>query len=273
MVIADAIAPSLNAIYASPDPSRLDIIFATWLFAIQIYCDFSGYTDIARGVAKMLSFKLMRNFAQPYFATNPQEFWRRWHISLSTWLRDYLYISLRGNRGTAFKTNRNLMLTMTLGGLWHGAAWNFIAWGVYQGVLLSAHRAFTNTRAGTTKHITRGLGYLVLRLGCIAIFFQIICYGWLLFRAQSFGQITDFSGRLLGLVEAPHIISMPLPPASALLGMLLLLIWDAMIERQDDVRFYETWPMVIRAGLYAGMIYLLAFGSTAATTSFIYFQF
>ncbi|MDH5528867.1 MAG: MBOAT family protein, partial [Paracoccaceae bacterium] len=118
IVIADGLAPSVDAIYSSPDPSRLDILLATWFFAIQIYCDFSGYTDIARGVAKMLGFGLMRNFAQPYFAANPQEFWRRWHISLSTWLRDYLYISLGGNRGGRWSTYRNLMATMTLGGLW-----------------------------------------------------------------------------------------------------------------------------------------------------------
>ena len=99
VVIADGVAPSVDAIYNSPDPSRLDIVFATWLFAVQIYCDFSGYTDIARGVARILGFNLMRNFAQPYFAADPQEFWRRWHISLSTWLRDYLYVSLGGNRG------------------------------------------------------------------------------------------------------------------------------------------------------------------------------
>lgn len=133
VVIADAIAPSVDAVYASPDPTRADVILATWLFAIQIYCDFSGYTDIARGVAKMLGFRLMRNFAQPYFAVDPQEFWRRWHISLSTWLRDYLYISLGGNRGGAWTTYRNLMATMALGGLWHGAAWNFVLWGIYQG--------------------------------------------------------------------------------------------------------------------------------------------
>jgi D-alanyl-lipoteichoic acid acyltransferase DltB (MBOAT superfamily) len=273
IVIADAIAPSVNAIYASPDPSRLDIIFATWLFAVQIYCDFSGYTDIARGVAKMLGFRLMRNFAQPYFAANPQEFWRRWHISLSTWLRDYLYISLGGNRGSTFKTNRNLMLTMTLGGLWHGAAWNFVAWGVYQGALLGLHRAYSNVRGKTAQTVHRGLRYLALRVLAIAVFFQIVCYGWLLFRAQSFAQISNFTGRLLGWVSTPDVISMPMPPASAFLGMLMLLLWDMLIEREDDVRFYDRWPMFLRAGLYAGMIYLLAFGATTATTSFIYFQF
>ncbi|MEP4199327.1 MAG: MBOAT family protein [Aliishimia sp.] len=273
IVIADGIAPSVNAIYASPDPSRLDIIFATWLFAIQIYCDFSGYTDIARGVAKMLGFRLMRNFAQPYFAANPQEFWRRWHISLSTWLRDYLYISLGGNRGGAYKTYRNLLATMTLGGLWHGAAWNFMAWGMYQGALLAVHRAWTGPRGHSGVGVRRGIVAWCGRILAIAAFFQVVCYGWLLFRAGSFGQISDFTGRLLGLVASPAGMSMPMPPLPAVLGIAMLLVWDLLIESRDNVRFYEGWPMAVRAGMYAGMLYLLAFGATTASSAFIYFQF
>lgn len=273
IVVADGIAQSVNAIYASPDPSRLDIMFATWLFAIQIYCDFSGYTDIARGIAKMLGFRLMRNFAQPYFATNPQEFWRRWHISLSTWLRDYLYISLGGNRGGTLKTYRNLLATMTLGGLWHGAAWNFVAWGVYQGALLAGHRALTGPNPDSGAGGRYGLLGWGHRILTIALFFQVVCYGWLLFRADSFGQIADFTGRLLGVVAAPAQVTIPAPPASALLGICVLICWDMLTERRHNVRFYESWPSVARAGLYAGMAYLLAFGATTAPTSFIYFQF
>lgn len=273
VVIADGIAPSVDAIYGHPDPSRIDIIFATWLFAIQIYCDFSGYTDIARGTAKMLGFRLMRNFAQPYFAADPQEFWRRWHISLSTWLRDYLYISLGGNRGGRWQTYRNLMATMTLGGLWHGAAWNFVLWGIFQGGLLALHRAI----AGSHKRIGEGLrlsaGGWALRFGAALLFFQVVCYGWLLFRASSFEQIVSFTGRLIGLVPSPAGTSMPRPPDAALLAIAFLLVWDLIIERTGDVRFYARWPLLVRAGLYAGMIYLFAFGATTTTTSFIYFQF
>ena len=273
IVIADGIAPSVNAIYASPDPSRLDIILATWFFAIQIYCDFSGYTDIARGVAKMLGFRLMRNFAQPYFAANPQEFWRRWHISLSTWLRDYLYISLGGNRGGRWKTYRNLLATMTLGGLWHGAAWNFVLWGMYQGALLSIHRAFTGRSDGTGEGAQRGILSWVGRLLAIGLFFQVVCYGWLLFRATSFLQIKDFTGRLLGLVAAPEGLSMPSPPLAVILALGVLFVWDVLIERSGNVRFYAKWPMIIRCGIYAGLVYLLAFGATTQTSAFIYFQF
>ena len=273
IVIADGIAPSVDAIYASPDPARLDILLATWLFAIQIYCDFSGYTDIARGVAKMLGFGLMRNFAQPYFAANPQEFWRRWHISLSSWLRDYLYISLGGNRGGRWHTYRNLMATMTLGGLWHGAALNFILWGIYQGALLSLHRAFAGRRQGSGEGQGRGLLGWVLRLILIAAFFQVVCYGWLLFRATSFEQIVEFTGRLAGVLPAPGGSAIPAPPFAALLGIGFLLVWDILTETRGRVRFYADWPVAIRAGLWAGMIYLLAFGATTTTSAFIYFQF
>ena len=273
VVIADAIAPSVDAVYSSPDPTRLDILLATWLFAIQIYCDFSGYTDIARGVAKMLGFRLMRNFAQPYFAADPQEFWRRWHISLSSWLRDYLYISLGGNRGGPAKTYRNLMATMTLGGLWHGAAWNFVAWGVYQGALLAVHRMISGRHGGSGEGARRSLGAWLLRFVAITAFFQVVCYGWLLFRATSFTQITEFTGRLAGLIEAPAGLTMPVPPAPALLALIGLFFWDMLIEWSGNVRFYAGWPMVIRASLYAGMIYLLAFGATTTTSAFIYFQF
>jgi D-alanyl-lipoteichoic acid acyltransferase DltB (MBOAT superfamily) len=119
---------------------------ATAGFAVQIYCDFSGYTDIARGVAKCLGFDLILNFNQPYFARNPSEFWQRWHISLSSWLRDYLYIPLGGNRHGEWATYCNLMITMLLGGLWHGAAWNFVLWGAYQGAILCAYRALAPPR-------------------------------------------------------------------------------------------------------------------------------
>lgn len=273
IVIADGIAPSVDAVYGSPDPSRIDILLATWLFAVQIYCDFSGYTDIARGVAKMLGFSLMRNFAQPYFAADPQEFWRRWHISLSSWLRDYLYISLGGNRGGRWATYRNLMATMLLGGLWHGAAWNFVLWGGYQGALLAVHRALTGRRGGSGEGARRSLGDWLLRGLAIAAFFQVVCYGWLLFRASSFEQIAGFTARLAGIAAAPAGITMPDPPLAALLGMVWLLGWDIMVERSGDVRFYAGWPMAVRAALYAGMIYLLAFGATTATSAFIYFQF
>jgi alginate O-acetyltransferase complex protein AlgI len=144
VAIADGIAGSVAAVYDGSAPVGFtDAWAATFLFAAQIYCDFSGYSDIAIGVAKLLGIDLMTNFNLPYVSRNPGEFWRRWHISLSTWLRDYLYIPLGGNRQGQAKTYRNLMLTMLLGGLWHGAAWNFVLWGGYQGALQVGHGLLT----------------------------------------------------------------------------------------------------------------------------------
>ena len=271
IVIADAIAPMVDSVYGLDNPSGGAVLVATWLFAIQIYCDFSGYTDIARGVAKMLGFGLMRNFAQPYFATNPQEFWRRWHISLSTWLRDYLYISLGGNRHGPLRTKINLMTTMVLGGLWHGAAWNFVLWGIYQGGLLVAHRQFF----GRTKvAMTRGLWGGIKKVILIALFFQVISYGWLLFRANSFAQIIDFTARLT-TIRLSDFADLPIPalPFPALVGLLLLLAWDSATEISGRVRFYAGWPTPVRGLLWAVMIYALAFGATTESGAFIYFQF
>lgn len=274
IVIADAVAPSVESIYSSPNPSGAAILTATYLFAIQIYCDFSGYTDIARGVAKMLGFRLMKNFSQPYFASSPSEFWSRWHISLSTWLRDYLYISLGGNRINRFCTYRNLIITMLLGGLWHGAAWNFVIWGLYHGGLLSFYRLLTELKVTTTiKQQRNKFSRRIVKFFSIILFFQVISYGWLLFRASSFSQIVDFSNRLLD-IRLVEFVDLPIaPPFPALCGLFFLLIWDIYIEISGKVNFYANWPTPWRASLYATSIYLLAFGATSTPSAFIYFQF
>lgn len=273
IVIADGISPYVDSVFASSDPTRIDVLLAVWFFAIQIYCDFSGYTDIARGVAKALGFNLMRNFAQPYFAANPQEFWQRWHISLSTWLRDYLYISLGGNRGGRLKTSRNLMATMLLGGLWHGAAWNFLAWGGYQGLLLVVYRGFAGRKPGSGEGEKRRFLAWVIRVLQIVIFFQFICFGWLLFRAESFGQIADFTGRIVGWIDTPAGRSISLPNFASILGIGVLLMWDLSVERSGNVKFYRSLPLVFRGVMYAGMIYFFAFGGSTTTSEFIYFAF
>jgi len=137
MVVADNCAHVANEVFGSYERYQgLDLLCGMLAFTVQIYADFSGYTDIARGLAKLMGFELMVNFRLPYFASSPQEFWQRWHISLSTWLRDYLYVPLGDNRKGPLATYRNLALTMLLGGLWHGAAWNYVLWGAYHGALL-----------------------------------------------------------------------------------------------------------------------------------------
>ncbi|MDA1306433.1 MAG: MBOAT family protein, partial [Acidobacteria bacterium] len=147
MVIANNLAIVVDRTFAAGSGATgAEYLIAIYAFAFQIYCDFSGYSDIARGLAALMGIDLMVNFNNPYAATNPREFWRRWHISLSTWLRDYLYVPLGGNRGALWQTYRALMLTMLLGGIWHGAQWTFVVWGLYHGVWLAVHRWMTMDR-------------------------------------------------------------------------------------------------------------------------------
>ncbi|HEY1685401.1 MAG TPA: MBOAT family O-acyltransferase [Tepidisphaeraceae bacterium] len=278
--IADGIAPCVNAVYNCwhPVPAS-DIIFSTVLFAVQIYCDFSGYTDIARGVSKLLGIELILNFDLPYFSQNPSEFWRRWHISLSSWLRDYLYIPLGGNRGSTAKTYRNLMITMILGGLWHGAAWNYVLWGTYQGLLLCVHRPFAKApklselaeiRLQPRARVPSSMAAIFR----IMIFFVFCCYGWLLFRATSLHQIVLFTLTIFGLGPKigrssvlPHLAS------AAAIGIPVLFLLHLFEFRAKRPDFHVTWYRPVRGALYATLIVIVLIGLKNAAAQFIYFQF
>jgi alginate O-acetyltransferase complex protein AlgI len=184
MAIADQLARVADAYFR--DPSAYAGAPAAWsgvlAFAFQIYFDFSGYSDIAIGSARLLGFDFPPNFRRPYLATSIGDFWRRCHISLSTWLRDYLYVPLGGNRGGRLATIRNVMLTMLLGGLWHGANWTFVAWGGFHGALLSCERLLGIRRRDATP--PAGLAWAWR----VALTFALVCLGWILFRAQNFGE-------------------------------------------------------------------------------------
>lgn len=268
VVIADGVAGSVDAIYnASGAVTWADVVLATYLFALQIYGDFSGYSDIARGSAKILGFDIMTNFRMPYFATNPSEFWRRWHISLSTWLRDYLYIPLGGNHHGTRQTYRNLMITMVLGGLWHGAAWNFVLWGIYQGAILCIHRPLAKhgPEAKTAGgHVVWGIK--------AALFFQVVCYGWLLFRARSFDQIWNYTVVLFADV-GNLATSIPTPPFATLLGIPLLFVLDLLEYKTDTPQFYRRWITPARGLLYASLLFIFLMGTSNEPSQFIYFQF
>jgi alginate O-acetyltransferase complex protein AlgI len=189
VVIADGCAYVVNAVFSNDtDYGGLDKLLAVYAFAFQIYGDFSGYSDMARGIAKMMGFELMLNFDLPYFATNPSDFWRRWHISLSTWLRDYLYIPLGGSHGSRWFNYRNLFLTMLLGGIWHGASWTMVMWGAYQGLILIIHRIFTGD---TARRKEKERPWWILSMQ-IFLMFQVTCLGWLIFRASSAAQVWFF---------------------------------------------------------------------------------
>jgi len=268
IAVADGVAESVNSIYnSSGQVSAVDIVFATLLFAVQIYCDFSAYSDIARGTSKLMGIELMRNFNLPYFSRSPSEFWQRWHISLSSWLRDYLYIPLGGNKGGGVKTYRNLMMTMLLGGLWHGAAWNYVLWGAYQGAILSIYRFFSSTEKNKIVSST-----FMQSLLAFVLFFSITCYGWLLFRAVSLEQIISFT-KIILFGWGDLSINIKRPPLAALLGLPILIMYEIFEYTSKNVRFYTLFYMPVSGGLIALIVMLIAMGLSSESTQFIYFQF
>jgi alginate O-acetyltransferase complex protein AlgI len=188
LVIADRLATLVDTVFANPAAfSPFTISCAVIAYSLQIYCDFSGYSDIAIGVSKVIGFDLPENFNMPYLATSLTDFWRRWHMTLSAWLRDYLYIPLGGNRHGRLKTYRNLMLTMLLGGLWHGASWNFVVWGLLHGSGLAANHWWNRDRKGFSQEPSPGfLKPLVLVLKWAATYI-FVSLAWVFFRSRSFG--------------------------------------------------------------------------------------
>jgi alginate O-acetyltransferase complex protein AlgI len=276
VAIANGVAGSVTAIYQGTGiVSWLDVVAATLLYTLQIYCDFSGYSDMARGIAKLFGFELRVNFNLPYFSKEPSEFWRRWHISLSTWLRDYLYIPLGGNRkGNIYA---NLMITMVLGGLWHGANGNFLLWGFYQGALLCGYRVVAAAKptlvdGSLTKRGLRGVAQGLKSLAAIALFFALTSYGWLLFGVTSFERIATLT-RIL-FTDIGHLtLSMPMPPLAALLGIPLLITYEIMEYRLGKPQFYLRLPTPIRGALYAAFIFIVLMGGSNAPAQFIYSKF
>ncbi len=289
VAIADGLSPAVASVFDSAGAvCQTDVIVAVLLFTIQIFCDFSGYTDIARGVSKLLGIELILNFDLPYFSKNPSEFWRRWHISLSSWLRDYLYIPLGGSRKGNARTYLNLLLTMLLGGLWHGAAWNYVLWGAYQGTLLCGHRVFTHGEETLPTSSEAISGTTVLHGGAvhrsrlfpewistpfrITAFMVFCCYGWLLFRAHSLEQIEGFSLTLVGF--GPKIAPVfSKPTTSALLGIAILIILQTCDYLSGSLESFRRWHPSAQGILYAALIFVLTMGLSNAPVQFIYFQF
>lgn len=276
MVIADRLAEIADWGFGGAHPPLADangwlILYA---FAFQIYGDFSGYSDIARGVSKLLGFELVLNFGAPYLVTNPSDFWRHWHISLSVWLRDYVYIPLGGNRLGSWKTYRNLMLTMILGGLWHGAGVAYLLWGFYHGALLALHRFLAGAQPGkpaAAAEPRRGAG--LFRAAWVILFFHLTCLGWLLFRAGAVrpaGQWELLRAYGRGLINLRLAAGLhPLLAPVCLLGAVALLVqWQ---HRQMD-RF-ERWSISWQSAAIAAALCLIAGLGVFGGSSFIYFQF
>ena len=268
IVLADNLAPFANEVFNDPaQVCGLQVLAGILAFAAQIYGDFSGYSDIARGVARLLGFDLMLNFRMPYFAENPKEFWARWHISLSTWLRDYLYIPLGGSRKGRRQTYRNLMATMLLGGLWHGAAWHFVVWGAYHGLLLAVYRWWSE-RNGTLPG-SQPAAHPAVRVGRILLFSPFILFGWLLFRANRLADVPLLLGRLFD----PFILNGKTALLSIAVFAVPLLCIDLLQEHAQDMLVVKRWHPAARYVCYGVLFTLILLAGSHGRTAFIYFQF
>ncbi len=233
---------------------------AFYAYAFQIYFDFSGYTDIALGVKRLFGLVLPENFDRPYLARSPREFWQRWHISLSTWLRDYLYVSLGGNRRGTVRTYVNLLVTMVLGGLWHGAAWTFVVWGGFHGALLVVHRLVARDRTPKTRG---AVGTWLARAGT----FHLVVLGWVFFRAPSLGDATTALSRL----AVPGYATVRVGSEAAIMLVVGILLHCAPSARRVRDRFIELSP-ALQGTAYAAAT-IVAFFVAPASEGFIYFQF
>jgi len=270
LVISDRIAPHVDLIFESPgDYDGFTLLQGLLGYALQIYCDFSGYSDMAIGAARMLGFRFMENFQMPYSAVSITEFWRRWHISLSTWFRDYLYIPLGGNRKGVPRTYANLLITMLFCGLWHGASWNFVLWGGIHGVSLAIHRAWTRlaTRSWLDALVPsttlRSMASRVLTLGVVLI-------GWLFFRAQTWQAAMEYLGRLLSWShDGTRFVSPYILPAVAL----VFLIHVCVDKDRNWAHELPERGTVQRVAVYTMLAVLLVCLGATDTAPFIYFRF
>ncbi|HEV2755575.1 MAG TPA: MBOAT family protein [Actinomycetota bacterium] len=266
VAIADAVAPFVNdAFAAGSGAGKGTLLLGALGFSLQIYGDFAGYTDIARGVSRLFGIELIRNFAQPYLARNITEFWRTWHISLSAWLHDYLYIPLGGNKRGRATTYRNLILTMLLGGLWHGAAWTFVVWGGLHGLLLALHRAVGG-------YVPRDeLKPLRWRdTPAILLTFTTVTALWVFFRAESMTGALDYLG---GLVTAPWGVVDVDAAIVILFSAALVLLLDLAQRLSQDDAVIMSWPAVARGATVAVLLVAIVVWTGGTAQPFIYFQF
>jgi D-alanyl-lipoteichoic acid acyltransferase DltB (MBOAT superfamily) len=306
VVIADRLAIYVNGVFDNPGvyPST-SLALALFFFAFQIYCDFSGYSDIAIGCARVLGFNLMSNFKQPYFSRSITEFWRRWHISLSTWLKDYLYIPLGGNRKGKIRQKINLLITFLISGLWHGAAGHFVVWGAIHGVYQIIGRSTEPYRNALCKKIGLGEENRLRKIIQVFITFLLVCFAWLFFRANTMHdaflittKLAQFPAELIGYVRgisqvgiigtvrnmfqlgtADQVIA---PIANfglmnfGISGMLILILlicdgWS-MIVPDEKIRICKK-PIVLRWIGYYALIMIILLSWNAGSSQFIYFTF
>jgi alginate O-acetyltransferase complex protein AlgI len=268
VLIADALAPTVDAAFALP-ASELDPATA-WLgiacYTMQIYFDFSGYSDMAIGMARAMGFRFQENFNMPYISMNFTEFWRRWHISLSTWIRSYLYIPLGGNRGSTTRTYFNLWLCFLLSGLWHGASWNFVAWGTYHGIFLVLDKLFwIDTQARLPRLVN------------VVLTFVLTMLGWVVFRAETFGEATIYYTALFSFTsDLPRAVEATPEIVTYLSIGLFLSLFPATRFYQPLVRRFEALSFRDELSTATAIVlFVLAVGRIAGASfsPFLYFRF
>lgn len=276
-LFADNLAPIVESLYSHPE--QLDFALswlATTAFGMQIYLDFSGYSEMAIGISWMLGVELPRNFLYPYISRNFSEFWQRWHITLSKWLRDYLYFALGGSRCSNLRTYFNLIVTMLLGGLWHGAGWTFVFWGFLHGSYLMSYHALSSIFQRWRITSDSGPGKLFSILGW-PVTFILTSFTWVFFRSESFSQAWTISGAMIGLVKPLNeLASVRLFEITLVLGSVVIVLLEPIFVRLVEKTGVEWWwrhiPFPVRGIVYASLILsVVIFGG--ATQKFIYFDF
>lgn len=279
VVIADRLAGMVNIVYNSPeDYNGLQLLFATFFFAFQIYCDFSGYSDIAIGTARLFGIRLMENFRTPYFSNSIGEFWHRWHISLSTWFRDYVYIPLGGNRGVKWRWYYNIFITFVISGFWHGANWTFLIWGAIHGsilVLEKLKREYIYFKSFNKN--------IIPKLVKVIWIFALVCFSWIFFRANSIddafliiSKLTDISSPLAHNLRGQMLyLGQPL---WRFVGVLILILFLLCLEylinskKISEIHLIRKHPAV-RWSVYTSFILVILVFGVFELDEFIYFQF
>ena len=291
VVISDRLAMIVDTVYGHPESyNGLPLLLATYAFAFQIYCDFSGYSDIAIGGARVMGYDLMKNFNRPYHATSIREFWQRWHISLSTWFRDYVYIPLGGSKVSAIRRDSNIIIVFVLSGLWHGAGWNFVVWGLIHGFFLVL-LIWSKHLRDIAKQFTTSIKVSSLyKLFCIMFTFHIVCFGWILFRAEdlttaNYIMLNIFVGIPDQLFQLPKwdwlgnvvgTIDLGINRYDFLVACAALLVLETVHILQYRVNigeFIATKPKWFRWSTYIGLIVTIVLFGVDGSNQFIYFQF
>jgi D-alanyl-lipoteichoic acid acyltransferase DltB (MBOAT superfamily) len=265
MVVADGLAPFVNTVYSGvAGESGGHLLWATYAFALQIYCDFSGYTDIAIGCARLFGFELMQNFDRPYFAASIPDFWRRWHISLSTWFRDYVYLPLGGSRVGPRRFAVNVLAVFGLSGLWHGANWTFVVWGLLHGAF---YLASSEGRRGTAGAAPGAFGRAVR----VAVTFNLVCLAWIFFRANSLADALVAVREIAGAIASGSIGTPPVPGPFLWAAVLLIAEW--IQARKPHALHIPALARPLRWAVYYAVVASILLFANLDYTPFIYFQF